>query len=125
MKIKKIKQIKDISLEDVYRRLSKAGAKVIYPVLLLVYAYRRKETPTWAKTVILGALSYFVSPIDMIPDLTPLLGYTDDLSVIVAGISSIAMYINDDVRKQAKDKLRSWLPDYDLGEIEIIDTKMH
>ena len=66
-----------------------AGVKTVYAALLLFFAYRRKETPTWAKSIILGTLGYFLAPFDALPDLTPIIGYTDDLGVLSFGLATI------------------------------------
>ncbi len=99
-----------------------AGTKVVYSALLLFYAYRRKDTPTWAKNIILGTLGYLIAPIDAIPDLTPLLGYTDDLGVLSFGLVTIASYINDDVKSQARERIQKWFGDYDENELKDIDN---
>ncbi len=91
------------------RIISKAGTKVLYTALLLYYAFRRSDLPAWARSVVIGALGYLLSPIDSIPDLTPLIGYTDDLGVLSYGLVLIAAYINEDVRKQARLKLNRWM----------------
>lgn len=53
--------------------------------LLAMFRYFLDENVQWyRKMIIVGALAYFISPIDAIPDLTPLIGYLDDLGVIAA-----------------------------------------
>jgi len=101
-----------------------AGIKTVYTVLLLFYAYRRKETPSWAKNIILGAIGYFISPIDAVPDLTPILGYTDDISVLSFGLVTIACYVNKEVKVKAKVKLKDWFGAYDEEELADIDEKL-
>ncbi|MEL6803260.1 MAG: YkvA family protein, partial [Bacteroidota bacterium] len=86
----------------------RAGQKLVYSALLLYYAYKRKETPSWAKRIVLGSLGYLIMPLDFIPDLSPILGYTDDLGVISFGLVTIAAYINDDIRDKARTKLTKW-----------------
>lgn len=103
---------------------SKAGVKVVYSALLLFYAYRRKETPTWAKNVVLGTLGYFLSPIDAIPDLTPFLGFTDDIGVLSFGLVTIAAYINDDIRKQARERLGKWFDQIDEEDLRKVDEQV-
>lgn len=102
-----------------------AGMKVVYSVMLLFYAYKRKETPMWARNVIFGVLGYFIAPIDALPDLTPLIGYTDDIGVLSFGLVTIACYINDDVRIKARKKVKKWFGDaFDLAELKEIDDKI-
>ena len=85
-----------------------ASGQTVYSALLLYYAYQRKETPGWAKKAVLGVLGYLIMPLDFVPDLTPLLGYTDDLGFLTLGVSMIAAYINDDVRRQARERMAAW-----------------
>jgi len=54
-----------------------------------------------------GALGYLLTPIDTIPDLTPFLGYTDDLGILSYALVMIAAYINDEVRQKAQRKLNA------------------
>ena len=86
----------------------KAGKDVIEKALWLYYAAQRSETPVWAKTVIYGALAYFISPIDGIPDVTPVIGYVDDLGAIGAAVGMVTLYINEEVKEKAKNKLQDW-----------------
>lgn len=104
--------------------LKAIGIKAIYTVLLLFNAYQRKETPTWAKNIILGTLGYLLAPIDGIPDITPFLGFTDDMGVVSFGLVSIACYINEDVRKDARQQLSKWFDKYDEDALEEIDAKL-
>lgn len=101
-----------------------AGIKVIYACLLLFYALKEPRTPGWAKGVILGALGYFVSPIDAIPDLVPVAGYTDDLGVLVMALATVAMYIDENVKFQARNKIMDWFPNAAEEEFSDIDDKL-
>lgn len=49
-----------------------------------------------------AALAYFVAPIDMVPDLVPIIGYTDDLSVLTALLNTLDPYITPEIRAEAK-----------------------
>tara|TARA_B100000809_G_scaffold262534_1_gene313713 strand:- start:509 stop:865 length:357 start_codon:yes stop_codon:yes gene_type:complete len=86
----------------------KAGKDVIEKVVQLYYTLQASDTPTWAKGVIIGALGYFISPIDAIPDITPVVGFTDDLGVLTAAIATVATYITDDIKKKANNKMKEW-----------------
>ncbi|HFC00119.1 MAG TPA: DUF1232 domain-containing protein [Phaeodactylibacter sp.] len=101
-----------------------AGQKTVYSALLLFYSFKRKETPRWAKNVILGALGYFISPIDGIPDLTPFLGYTDDLGVLSFGLVIIAGYINDEVRENARNRMTKWFGTLEEESLDEVDNSL-
>jgi len=85
-----------------------AGKEVIERALQLYYAMQAPATPVWAKTVIIAALGYFISPVDAIPDIIPVVGYADDLGVLVAAFATVATYITDDIKAKAEDKLKEW-----------------
>ena len=101
-----------------------AGLKAIYSSLLLFYAYRRNETPSWAKNIIIGTLGYFLAPIDAIPDLSPIIGYTDDIGVLSFGLVTIAAYINDEVKTQARERLGKWFQDYDEEALKDVEKML-
>lgn len=85
-----------------------AGRNVIEKALWLYFAAQKPETPAWAKGVAYSALAYFISPIDAIPDVTPFAGFSDDLGVLIAAIAVLAIYIDDEVKAFALDKLVQW-----------------
>lgn len=97
------------------------GVKLVYSALLLFYAYKSEKTAKWAKRIIIGALAYFVSPIDGIPDLSPFLGFTDDMGVLTFGLVAIACYIDQDVRIKAKSNLSRFFKDYNETDILEVD----
>ncbi|HEU5437130.1 MAG TPA: YkvA family protein [Telluria sp.] len=86
----------------------KAGREVVEKALWLFYAAKAPATPKWAKTAIYGALAYFIFPLDAIPDFAPLVGYTDDLGVLVAALGTVASYITDDIKQKASKQLTDW-----------------
>ncbi len=88
-----------------------AGREVVEKALLLYYAAQEEKAPAWAKATIAGALGYFIVPLDAITDLTPAVGYADDLGVLVLAVAAVATYINDDVRARAAEKMRDWFGD--------------
>ena len=106
------------------RVTKKLGIKAVYSCLLLFYAYRRKETPSWAKNIVIGTLGYFLSPIDLIPDVTPIVGYTDDIGVLSFGLITIAAYIDEDVRGKARNRLTKWFKGYNPEELKEVDDQL-
>ena len=97
---------------------------IVYTVFLLYHAYKRPDTPAWAKRIVLGAIIYFVSPIDSIPDILPMIGYTDDLSVLSLALVNIACYINDEVRVKSRASLKKIFKNIDDQLIEEVDDKL-
>ena len=102
----------------------KAGIKVIYLALLLFYTLQQPETPRKAKSVIIGALGYFIFPMDLIPDFIPIAGFSDDLTALAGALVMVAMHVNEDTKRKAKERLRIWFGDYDQSELDTIDEKM-
>ena len=85
-----------------------AGREVIEKGLILYYCLQDPDTPVWAKGTIIGALGYFILPLDAIPDMTPVVGYSDDLGVLVMALASVAVHIKDEHKQQAIKKLEIW-----------------
>jgi len=100
------------------------GTQLIYAGMLLYYAYGQKETPAWAKSTIIGAIGYLLSPIDSIPDLTPFLGFTDDLGVVMFGVVTIACYIDEEVRLAARAAVTKLVRDPDLSLLDEVDSRL-
>jgi uncharacterized membrane protein YkvA (DUF1232 family) len=87
---------------------SAAGERVLEPALKMYYAALDSDTPAWAKATIFASLGYFISPIDAIPDLTPVVGYADDLGVLAAALAATAAHVKDAHVQKAKETLRGW-----------------
>jgi len=100
------------------------GQKAVYTSLLLFFAYRRKETPCLAKTIIMGALGYLLIPLDAIPDLSPIVGFTDDIAVLSFALVIVAGLINKEVKQKAKDQMSNWFGEYDEVALEEVDAKL-
>lgn len=78
-----------------------AGRKTLLTALTLFYCLQDRDTPTWAKGVIIGALGYLVLPADLIPDILPGVGYGDDWGALVAALGTVAAYIKDEHKSKA------------------------
>ena len=111
----------DLIWTELKSRVRTAGSKVIYAALLLFFAYRRKDLPGWCRHIIMGAIAYLVTPIDAVPDLTPLLGYTDDLSVLSFALVHIAGYVDHEIRINARQQLFTWFPKTKLKDLQPVD----
>jgi len=80
----------------------------------LYLAYKDPRIPWYAKVFIAIIVGYALSPIDLIPDFIPVLGYLDDLIIISAGISlslkMIPKEVLEECREKAKYELRNSKP---------------
>lgn len=83
----------------------KVGANLLYKVLQLFYVAKNPNVPMKIRAAMVAPLGYFISPVDLIPDLTPVVGYTDDAAVIAMALAFAHAYIDDDIRQQAKAQL--------------------
>lgn len=102
-------------------QLTRLGVKLVYAALLMYFAFQNEKTPFWAKRIILGAITYLISPIDGIPDFSPVIGFTDDMSVVVFCLVNIACYINVDVRENACKQLKSFFTTIHEKDLQTID----
>lgn len=94
---------------DKVKKFAKAaGKEVLEPALKMYYAALDPDTPAWAKTTIIGALGYFISPVDAIPDIVPMVGYADDLGVLTLALTTVAAHIKEKHVKKAREVLDSW-----------------
>jgi uncharacterized membrane protein YkvA (DUF1232 family)/uncharacterized tellurite resistance protein B-like protein len=102
----------DYSDESFWAKLKKfalsAGREVVEKALTLYYTAQNPNVPAWAKTVVVGALTYFISPVDAIPDILVGVGFTDDLGVLLAAIATVSVYINAETKAQAQQKMSDW-----------------
>lgn len=94
--------------DKITANIKKIGYKLLYIVLTLYFTVKDNETPKWAKTVIYGALGYFILPVDAIPDLMPVVGYTDDLWALAGALGMVALYVKDIHKEEAKQILNKW-----------------
>lgn len=85
-----------------------AGAGVIELALQLYFAAADPATPRWARLAIIGALGYFIAPIDAVPDLIPGMGFVDDLGVLTAAVATVATSITEEHRAKAREKMRAF-----------------
>ena len=118
------KHYSDASLWDKLKRYSKvAGMKVVYPALLLQYMMKSDDVPLRAKLILSAALGYFILPIDFIPDFAPIIGFADDLGVLLLVLRQMAVYITPEIRKNAREHLHRWFGETDNMQLDLIDKE--
>jgi uncharacterized membrane protein YkvA (DUF1232 family) len=102
----------DSAFWEKVKKFAKAiGCPLLCLALKLYYAAQKPETPVWAKTIIYSSLAYLISPIDAIPDVTPFVGYSDDLGALTVAIGTVSMYVTDDVVKSADEQIKRLIGD--------------
>lgn len=113
------------SLWEKIKKFSKAaGVKVIYAVLLLYYAMKDSGVSLKTKLFIAASLGYFIMPADAIIDFTPIIGYSDDLGVLLFALKHVSSAITPAVKEKARSKTREWFPDADENEMTELEQKM-
>ncbi len=105
-------------VEKISRIAKRAGSKLVYVALVLFYTLQSKEVPVKDKAIIVGALGYLISPLDVIPDAIPIVGLSEDLTVLVYVINKIWVDVPDEVRQKAHDKLSEWFDEDEIIEVE-------
>ncbi len=67
------------------------------------------ENTSWEhKSIIIGALGYFILAIDLIPDFIPVAGFADDIAALTACIKTVMDNITPDIKRKAVQKLTDW-----------------
>ena len=89
-----------------------AGKQLIEEALVLYYVWSDPEVPEWTWAAITCALGYFISPLDAIPDIIPVVGYSDDASVIAAVALLVKSWTKEEHRQRARATIRNIFGDY-------------
>jgi uncharacterized membrane protein YkvA (DUF1232 family) len=75
-------------------------------LLAAYYCAFDRETPRHVQMALLGALAYFILPFDFMPDMLPILGFTDDAAVLATAIRMVASHITTEHREAARAALK-------------------
>jgi uncharacterized membrane protein YkvA (DUF1232 family) len=110
------KKLKDFSV--------KAGQQVVYAVLLLYYVLKSPGIPLKKKASIAAALGYFILPLDFVPDLIPLIGFSDDLGILIFALVQISSSITPEVKLQARKKMNDWFKKVDEKKLLAVEGKI-
>ena len=95
-----------------------AGQKVVYAVLLLYYVLQSPDVSATDKSKIWGALGYFILPTDLILDIIPIAGYSDDLAALLIALRAVKKNITPEIKTLAQAKLTTWFKSIDQKEID-------
>lgn len=105
-------------VEKVSRIAKRAGAKLVYAALILYYTLQSDKVSKADKAIIIGALGYMISPLDVIPDAIPIAGLTDDLAVLLYVLKKVWTGVDPDIIASAQEKLSKWFDEDEINEIQ-------
>ncbi len=104
--------------DKVQNYAAKAGVTLIYKALQLYYVAQSPDCPMKVKAGIYSALGYFILPLDIIPDVTPVVGFSDDLAAIGMALVLAQAYLTPEVDAQAKERIVSIFGEKALAKLE-------
>lgn len=90
-----------------WRKARRVAAHIPFAEDLLAayYCAFDRDTPLPVKATLVGALAYFVLPVDAIPEVLPVIGFTDDAAVLATAIKLVTSHMRPVHREAAKNKL--------------------
>ena len=94
-------------IEKISKIAKRAGSKLVYAALILYYTLQSESVSLKDKTMILAALGYLISPLDVMPDAIPIAGLSDD--------------IPEDVKEKAHNKLTKWFDEEEVKDADSIN----
>ena len=105
-------------VDKISRIPKRAGAKFVYVSLILYYTLQSDNVSLKDKAIIIGALGYLISPIDIIPDAIPIAGLGDDLAVLLYVLKKVWGDVPESVREKAYAKLSKWFDNDEMREAD-------
>lgn len=105
-------------VDKISRIARRAGSKLVYAALLLYYNLESDKISLKDKAIIIGALGYLISPLDVIPDAIPIAGLGDDLAVLIYVLNKVWGNVNEDVKAKSREKLLQWFDEEEIGDVD-------
>lgn len=101
-----------------WRKAKRVAAHLPFAEDLLAayYCAFDKQTPRHVQASLLGAIAYFILPFDFVPDVLPVLGFTDDAAILATAIKLVASNITSEHREAARAALKRGVEDVDATE---------
>ena len=110
-------------VEKISKIAKRAGAKLVYAALILYYTLQSDKVSAANKAMIIGALGYMISPLDVIPDAIPIAGLPDDLAVLLFVLKKVWTDIDPEIQSKAREKLAKWFDEDEIEEINDLFSK--
>ena len=105
-------------VDKISRVAKRAGAKFVYVSLILYYTLQSDNVSLKDKAIIIGALGYLLSPLDIIPDPIPIAGLGDDLAVLLYVLKKVWGDVPESVREKAHANLSKWFDNDEMREAD-------
>lgn len=119
----RVEEKMEYSDEEFWKKIQKfgiqAGQGLVEQALVMWHTLHDPKTPAHAKLIIAGALAYLIFPVDMIPDVLPAVGFTDDLSTIALALAQITMSITPEAKSKAKEQTAALFSGQEISEPKI------
>ncbi|MBQ4387294.1 MAG: DUF1232 domain-containing protein [Prevotella sp.] len=111
-------------VEKIARIAKSAGSKLVYAALILYYTLQSDKVSATNKAMIIGALGYLISPLDVMPDAIPIAGLADDLGVLVFVLKKVWTDIDPEIQVKARQRLTKWFDEDEIAEInDLFDSE--
>lgn len=107
-------------IEKISQIAKRAGSKLVYVALILYYTLQSDKVSFKDKALIIGALGYLISPIDVIPDAIPIAGLSDDLAALLYVLNKVLVEVPENVKRKAYDKLSKWFDEDEMSEADSV-----
>ena len=105
-------------VDKIAKIAKRAGAKLVYAALILYYTLQSDKVSAANKAMIIGALGYMISPLDVIPDAIPIAGLSDDLAVLLFVLKKVWTDIDPEIQERARERLSKWFDNDEIEEIK-------
>ena len=110
--------------ESLYKYAKRAGVKLVYYALILYFTLQDGKVPVKIKGIIISTLGYLFLPTDMVPDMLPALGMSDDLVSLIVALAATIMYVTPEIKAKAKQRMKNIFGNKIVKELATIDLQM-
>lgn len=98
----------DAFMERLTGLARRIGKKMVEKLLVAYYVVLDPATPIWAKSPLIGAMVYFGFPVDAVPDVVPVVGFSDDMAVLALALAAVAASVRWRHVRSARETMRTW-----------------
>lgn len=85
-----------------------AGRAIVEQAITLYVILTDRETPLWARALVITALAYWITPLDAVPDAVPMVGYLDDAVVLAVALAKLDGHITPGMRERVRRMMPGW-----------------